>query len=330
MDVGRVELNYSGFFRRQVDEQWRFLLMIFGLSFFLSWLIFAMIWYVIALSHGDLEFDPKTARRLGEGSQPCIVNAKSLLGFFLFSIETQMTIGFGQRFPTEECPEAVFLVCLQIVVGKVIEGTMVGIVYAKMVRPPKRSVDLKFSKNAIVGLRDGKLCLMFRVCDFRQTHVIATKVQAFYFDQVHLRKGKTIKYLKCNLKLQNDGSMFLIWPTTVVHEIDSQSPLYNFSAKDLLDKKFEICVSLSGCSRSNGQLTESRSSYLAREILWGHRFQNMVKYDYRREAYLAGYEKFDMVIPVDTPLCSASRLDRIRWEYDMASKVSCNTDSPSY
>lgn len=282
----------------------------FALSFFCSWLLFALIWYVIALSHGDLDFDPRTGERLSDGPRPCVEEARTLAGFLLFSIETQMGIGFGNKYPTEECPEAVLVVVLQSIIGVAIEGAMVGIVFAKMTRPPTISSELKFSKNAAVCLRDNKLCLLFRVCDYRQKHVISTQVQAFFFDEKR-RLGKTFKYLKCNLQLENDGKLFMIWPTTVAHVIDSKSPLYEYSAKDLMQKRFEIVVTIIGSSPSTGQLTETRSSYLSREIKWGHRFESMITYDYEKHTYIAHYDRLDSLVPIDTPLCSAKKLKKV-------------------
>ncbi|CAB0005852.1 unnamed protein product, partial [Nesidiocoris tenuis] len=70
-----------------------------------------------------------------------------------------------------------------------------------------------------------------------------------------------------------DSDVFLIWPTTVVHEIDSDSPLYEVSAADMINERFEIIVILEGTTESTGQTTQARTSYVASEILWGHRFQ---------------------------------------------------------
>lgn len=38
-----------------VDWQWRWTLLAFALSFILSWLFFALIWWLIMYTHGDLE-----------------------------------------------------------------------------------------------------------------------------------------------------------------------------------------------------------------------------------------------------------------------------------
>lgn len=45
---------------------------------------------------------------------------------------------------------------------------MAGIVFAKIARPKKRRETLIFSKNAVICMRDGKLCLLFRVGDMRR------------------------------------------------------------------------------------------------------------------------------------------------------------------
>lgn len=38
-----------------VDSQWRWTLLVFALSFILSWLFFALLWWLIMYTHGDLE-----------------------------------------------------------------------------------------------------------------------------------------------------------------------------------------------------------------------------------------------------------------------------------
>ena len=44
-------------FTTMVDFQWRWTVLIFTLSFMLSWLAFAVLWWLIAFTHGDLEAD---------------------------------------------------------------------------------------------------------------------------------------------------------------------------------------------------------------------------------------------------------------------------------
>jgi potassium inwardly-rectifying channel subfamily J len=53
-------------FTTLVDAQWRWTLLVFALNFLLSWLGFAIIWWLIVYSHGDLspENNPKVAAAL--------------------------------------------------------------------------------------------------------------------------------------------------------------------------------------------------------------------------------------------------------------------------
>ncbi|XP_065081291.1 ATP-sensitive inward rectifier potassium channel 12-like [Ochlerotatus camptorhynchus] len=294
-----------------VEEQWRYTLTAFTLSFFGSWILFAILWYLVAYAHGDLDFDPETGERLGDGAQPCVDGATTFAGFLLFSIETQVSTGYGAKVPTEECAEALFLLIVQIIVGLVIDASMVGIVYAKMVRPPKKISDMKFSKKAVICQRDGKLCFVFRLCDVQQQHGIETKVKAVMLEQRRSLEGEVIEKNESYMNLENDGRILLMWPVTICHLIDHESPLFDVSAKDLLEKKFEIIITLTGGTKTTGQVTEARTSYLPGEIWWGHRFQNIILYDRAHEHYVAHNEHVDAIEQVDTPLCSARRLEEV-------------------
>lgn len=84
-----------------------------------------IIWWLIALAHGDL--DPKNneavALYLNQTFEnpdwtPCVVGINSFASCFLFSIETQHTIGYGSRSTSEECPEAIIIMCIQSIVGE--------------------------------------------------------------------------------------------------------------------------------------------------------------------------------------------------------------------
>ena len=54
---------------------------------------------------------------------------------------------------------------------------MVGVIYAKLARPKKRAQTLVFSKNAVICMRNGKYCLLFRVGDVRRSHLVEAHVR---------------------------------------------------------------------------------------------------------------------------------------------------------
>lgn len=138
-----------------MEEKWRTTLFMFITTYFVSWTLFAILYYIIALIHGDLTFD-EAGNRLGKGERPCINDATNFYGFILMSVETQVSTGYGSKYPTEECAEATILMIIQLTVGIIIDGSMIGILYTKIIRPPKYK-HIKFSKKAVVCLRDGAL-----------------------------------------------------------------------------------------------------------------------------------------------------------------------------
>uniref|UniRef100_A0A1B6C9Q4 Inward rectifier potassium channel C-terminal domain-containing protein n=1 Tax=Clastoptera arizonana TaxID=38151 RepID=A0A1B6C9Q4_9HEMI len=295
-------------FTTLVDTQWRWTILVFAFSFLLSWFTFACVWWLIALTHGDLEAENVNS----DTWTKCVDNINGFTSCFLFSLETQHTIGYGGRATTEECPEAVIAMCLQSIWGMMIQAFMVGIIFAKMARPKQRSQTLLFSRNAVICQRDGQLCLMFRVGDMREkSHLIGAKIRAQMIRPRNTKEGEHLSPSLCELDLHVDdyqADIFLIWPKIVVHKIDSASPLYHISAEDMMHERFEIVVILEGTTESTGQTTQARSSYLPNEILWGNRFEPIVTYSKDRQSYQVDYSQFHTVYQVDTPLCSAEEL----------------------
>lgn len=108
---------------------------------------------------------------------------------------------------------------------------------------------------------------------------------------------------------EEDGILF-IWPTTIVHPIDEESPFYNMSAKDFYRKHYEIIVVLEGIVEPTGMSIQARSSYLGDEILWGYRFVNVLHFN--DGCYQIDYSSFNQVEKVDTPTASAKHQHEAR------------------
>lgn len=101
------------------------------------------------------------------------------------------------------------------------------------------------------------------------------------------------------------------------------------NADDLCREKFEIVAFLEGTVESTGQtgkissfvfgdfffltyssiLVQARTSYLPSEILWGYRFEQIIRYQHNIGEYLVDYSRFNNVYMVDTSYCSAEELD---------------------
>uniref|UniRef100_A0A3Q3WCQ4 ATP-sensitive inward rectifier potassium channel 14 n=1 Tax=Mola mola TaxID=94237 RepID=A0A3Q3WCQ4_MOLML len=286
-----------------VDIRWRYLLLIFCTSFMASWLFFGIIFYSVSLAHGDFGELPVVK---GD-AMPCILHVQGFVGALLFSMETQTTIGYGWRCVTEECPVAVITVVIQSIVGCIIDSFMIGTIMAKMARPKKRNQTLVFSKNAVIALRDGKLCLMWRVGNLRKSHIVEAHVRAQLIRSYITAEGEFIPLEQMDLNVGYDEGtdrLFLVSPLVIVHEIDKDSPLYTLSRADLETDDFEIVVILEGMVEATAMTTQFRSSYLAREVFWGHRFDPVIYEE--RDRFKVDYAHFHKTYEVpSTPHLSA-------------------------
>ncbi|XP_075228589.1 inward rectifier potassium channel 2-like isoform X3 [Lycorma delicatula] len=175
--------------------------------------------------------------------------------------------------------------------------------------------------KAVICMRDRTLCLMFRVGDVRKSRLLGATLNARLLQHRISPEGERLPHYQhtLNLAVDSTGSeVFLLWPLTVVHRIDSNSPLYDLSAADLSTARFEIIIILSGTVETMGQDTEARTSYLACEILWGQRYRSLVKNT--KHGYILDYRRFNQTIPVETPRCSARQLHYWTHNYVLLNK----------
>lgn len=177
-----------------------------------------------------------------------------------------------------------------------------GGIIAKLARPKTRAQNIIFSKKAVISHRNGIPYLMFRVADTRESHIIRASIKARIVRRKMTDEGELIDFYQQDLKLTTDecdDRVLLMWPTILAHRIDEKSPLYELSAIDLLREKFEIIVILEGGVESTGLATQARTSYLSSEILWGHRFQNIVTHDENAAEYHVSNLNFKLIFMIN-------------------------------
>ncbi|KAL2093709.1 hypothetical protein ACEWY4_011021 [Coilia grayii] len=290
-------------FTTLVDLKWLHTLVIFTMSFLCSWFLFGMIWWLIAFAHGDL--DQQT-----EDFVPCVTDIRSFSSAFLFSIEVQVTIGFGGRMITEECVSAIVILIVQNIVGLVINAIMLGCIFMKTAQAKRRAETLIFSKHAVIGFRNGKLCFMIRIGDLRKSMIISAAVRMQVVRKTTTNEGEVVPLDQIDIQMDNPigtNGIFLVSPLIICHIIDKNSPLYEMSAEDLQNENIEVIVVLEGVVETTGITTQARTSYLPDEILWGQRFVSTVSEE--DGVYAVDYSKFGNTVKVPTPVCSAKQLE---------------------
>ncbi|XP_059204836.1 inward rectifier potassium channel 16-like [Centropristis striata] len=284
-------------FTTLVEIRWRVMLLVFSLSYILSWLFFGLCYWLIAYVHGDVD---------DVDQEPCVYNVHGFTAAFLFSMETQATIGYGFRGMSENCMVAIIVVTVQDVLSCLLDTIVIGIVITKMASARKRAQTVGFSSCAVVNLRDGVLCLSWRLGDFRGNHILEGVVKAMLVRYVKQPHGSIVMSYQ-DLHIQN-RDLVLATPATIIHKIEPGSPLYSLGPDDLLGDDFELVVSFTYTGDSTGMLHQTRISYTPADIRWGQRFQDMLKLGKRH--YKVDYALFNVTMWVPVPLISAEEFER--------------------
>ncbi|XP_016338286.1 G protein-activated inward rectifier potassium channel 4 [Sinocyclocheilus anshuiensis] len=299
---GNVRETYrylTDIFTTLVDLKWRFNLLVFTLVYTTTWVFFGFIWWLIAYTRGDLDHADDNEWT------PCVNNLNGFVSAFLFSIETETTIGYGYRVITDKCPEGIILLLVQAILGSIVNAFMVGCMFVKISQPKKRAETLMFSNTAVISMRDSKLCLMFRVGDLRNSHIVEASIRAKLIRSKQTKEGEFIPVFVP--KIFGTGLSFVFQPRKDIKcEINKNSPFWDISQEQLAREEFEIVVILEGMVEATGMTCQARSSYLNSEVLWGERFTPVLSLE--EGFYEVDYDTFHHTYPAPTPSCSAREL----------------------
>ncbi|XP_048368745.1 G protein-activated inward rectifier potassium channel 4-like [Sphaerodactylus townsendi] len=293
----------SDIFTTIVDLKYRWFLFVFSMCYVITWVVFGIIYYFDAWVRDDVSHigDPEWGA--------CIENIDSFISALLFSVESQRTIGYGSRIVTANCTEGVILLMVQSIIGSMIDALMVGCMFVKISRPKKRAQTLIFSKKCVISHRDEKLCLMFRIGDLRDSHMVDAKIRAKLIKSRQTKEGEFIPLEQSELNLGYDTGedrLFLVEPQIICHIINDLSPFWEMSAEALKREQFEIIVILEGIVEATGMTCQARTSYTDDEILWGHRFEPCMSLE--KGAFRVDYTRFEKTFEVQTPLTSAREM----------------------
>ncbi|CAL8302327.1 G protein-activated inward rectifier potassium channel 2 [Gadus morhua] len=323
---GNIRETYrylTDIFTTLVDLKWGLNLFIFVLVYTVTWLFFGFMWWLIAYLRGDLDHISD------DQWTPCVNNLNGFVSAFLFSIETETTIGYGYRVITDKCPEGILLLLIQSVLGSIVNAFMVGCMFVKISQPKKRAETLVFSTNAVISMRDGRLCLMFRVGDLRNSHIVEASIRAKLIKSKQTKEGEFIPLNQTDLNVgynTGDDRLFLVSPLIISHEINRQSPFWDISQASLVRDELELVVILEGMVEATGMTCQARSSYVSSEIKWGYRFTPVLTLE--DGFYEVDYNSFHNIYETTTPSCSARELSdmsgrmRLPLTWSLASKLS--------
>ncbi len=275
-------------FTTLINSSWYVILLFFTAVYILSWLGCGCVWTVVVYVDGD-------------SNSTCLVNVDTFSAAFLFSIELQMTIGFGYKYVASDCHFGIFMLVVQSVIGLMIDSILLGLIFAKLTRPRDRRKTIVFSKVAVVYEENGQKVLEIRVGDIRRSQLVEchVRLQLYWYrlvDEVNDR----YKFQQFDLDVGYDTGrdrIFLLTPVSIYHYIREDSPLHGLTASQLASSDLELVVILEGIVEATGLTAQALWSYTREEILFDREFVPMVSR--RASKWEVDFSKIDQTVPLD-------------------------------
>lgn len=101
MNIDRKGQRYlKDLYTTVIDARWRYTLSFFAFNLLFTWTFFACMWYLQAVLHGDIDYYTRMRQSSDEEKfreenpyTPCVRELYGFISAFLFSLESQHTIG---------------------------------------------------------------------------------------------------------------------------------------------------------------------------------------------------------------------------------------------
>eukprot|EP00439_Symbiodinium_sp_Y106_P086857 s122_g36.t1 len=291
--IGRFEeFIRTDLFHYLANMPFRYLVLVYTVTYFLGWVIFTFWWQVAA-----------------EGCEPKDLTFRRA---FLLSLETMTTIGYGVSDPFfDDCRGVIPLLVVQSLLGLLMDTYFLNLMYTRLSTAVKRASSIIFSDAAVVFEEGGHIKLSLRICEVAKRPVIEPIVRMYAIKHDTLPEPtELIDVDVCPMILETpnieiaDGKLFLMLPTKVVHRVDAASPLAPPDLKDLDDFQYcinsfdylEILVVVSASCPITGNSLESRHSYSKENLRYKSRLAPCVRvFD---GAHEVDFEAFHQTVPL--------------------------------
>jgi inward rectifier potassium channel len=233
-----------------IDTTWPRFLAVVAAGFLLINMVFAGLYLWIGIEH----------LQGTEQEMNAFVNA------FFFSIHTLTTVGYGNIYPRGVGANTVAAV--EAATGLMVFAIATGLLYGRFSRPSAR---ILFSDHLLVAPYQDGSSLQFRITNARSNVLmdLEARVLLMTVDPV----DGQLKRDFFDLPLERRHVYFFPLTWTIVHPIDSASPLYGKTPEDLAKTSTELLILIQGFDDTFSQTVHARYSYRYDQIVWGAKFQ---------------------------------------------------------
>ena len=222
-----------------------------------------------------------------EGAKP-----GSFCDAFFFSVQTLASIGYGAIHPKTFYANSI--VTIESIAGLLLIAVLTGLAFARFSRPIAKVL---FSQFILITAHNRQPTLMFRVANERHNFILEATAQMYLIIDELTDEGAFMRRIH-ELKLMRHRTPSLILTWTIMHSIDSDSPLYGLTASALEQRHANISVLVGGVDETVAYTITARHVYATEEILFKHRFEDIIYTSENGDRYF-NYSRFHQVQPID-------------------------------
>ncbi len=260
MRIGEFEYSKRGISRFDWRDPYHFAVSISWPMFFMTFLLIGLVTHLCFA----------TLYWLQAGS---VAAAHGFLDDFFFSIETLATVGYGVFAPATTYGH--FVSSIEIYAGMTQTAVVTGLIFVRFSRPKGKII---FADKAVISTIGGVPNLMIRLGNAGLSSLTAAEAGVNII-RLNAAPGALIAREMLDLTLiRTKMPIFpLIW--VLRHPIDEKSPLFGLAAADLVSGEIRVLANCSAFDQSLGARVYGMRNYAPTEILFGHRYLDVVDID---------------------------------------------------
>ncbi len=265
--------HFSIFHTLLALPRWKFLLMIF-LFYIIINLFFAFLYLIIGIEHLGGVITLSKLEQFGEA--------------FFFSAQTFTTVGYGRINPTGFLASTI--ASFEALLGLLSLAIATGLLYGRFSKP---KAFVKFSDNAVIAPFNNGTALMIRLAPYKNNSLTDAEVKITLAMLVE-ENGKMVnKFFSLKLEVEKITALPLSW--TIVHPINDESPLYQFSENDFATTTGEVFVYLKAFDDMFSNMVLARTSYTFKEIIYGAKFAVMFHRSGQEQKTILDLNKLNLI-----------------------------------
>lgn len=203
-----------------------------------------------------------------------------------FSVHTLSTVGYGNISPVGLAGNIIS--SIEIFTGMLSLAVMTGLIFAKFSIP---KAQILFSDKLLLTNYNGVPHLMIRIANVRSNRIMNATAGMTLLRKETSPEGIQLRKMY-NLKLVRSETPIFSLSLTIMHPIDSSSPLYGISEEEILNHKFGLTATLTGLDETIGQTISTSNFYGVKDLIINKQFVDILEIEANGDTII-NFDKFN-------------------------------------